>query len=80
MSKQQMNEIEQDGNIYRYYLDDRNVKSQDTLYRTSSGVRCPLPYGVQRVGQNGPLLLQYHHHLVDLLTPFDRERIPGRVV
>ena len=34
---------------------------------------------VQRVGQDGPLLLQ-DFHLVDLLSHFDRERIPERVV
>ena len=33
----------------------------------------------QRVGQNGPLLLQ-DFHLIDLLAHFDRERIPERVV
>ena len=30
----------------------------------------------QRVGENGPLLLQ-DFHLIDLLSHFDRERIPG---
>ena len=39
----------------------------------------PHPYEVQRVGENGPLLLQ-DHHLVDLISHFDRERIPERVV
>lgn len=34
---------------------------------------------MQRVGQNGPLLLQ-DFHLIDLLAHFDRERIPERVV
>ena len=34
---------------------------------------------MQRVGQDGPLLLQ-DFHLVDLLSHFDRERIPERVV
>lgn len=33
----------------------------------------------QRVGPNGPLLLQ-DFHLIDLLSHFDRERIPERVV
>ena len=33
----------------------------------------------QRVGSNGPLLLQ-DFHLIDLLAHFDRERIPERVV
>ena len=37
------------------------------------------PESSQRVGQNGPLLLQ-DYHLIDLLAHFDRERIPERVV
>ncbi|KAA8915141.1 hypothetical protein TRICI_002710 [Trichomonascus ciferrii] len=49
------------------------------LYTTSNG--CPMsnPYSAQRIGQDGPLLLQ-DHHLIDLLAHFDRERIPERVV
>jgi len=63
----------------RSYAEDRNAKSQDTVYTTSNGVPYPHPYETQRVGENGPLLLQ-DHHLVDLLSHFDRERIPERVV
>lgn len=37
------------------------------------------PESSQRVGENGPLLLQ-DFHLIDLLAHFDRERIPERVV
>lgn len=37
------------------------------------------PESSQRVGPNGPLLLQ-DFHLIDLLAHFDRERIPERVV
>lgn len=37
------------------------------------------PESAQRVGANGPLLLQ-DFHLIDLLAHFDRERIPERVV
>lgn len=49
------------------------------MYTTSNG--CPImdPESSQRVGQNGPLLLQ-DFHLLDLLAHFDRERIPERVV
>ena len=47
----------------------------DCLYTTSNGVPMPHPYETQRVGENGPLLLQ-DFHLVDLLSHFDRERIP----
>ncbi|KAI8460794.1 catalase [Phakopsora pachyrhizi] len=48
-------------------------------YTTSNGAPCTEPYEAQRVGQNGPLLLQDFHH-IDLLAHFDRERIPERVV
>ena len=61
------------------YETDRNTVSQDTIYSTSNGVPMPHPYETQRVGTNGPLLLQ-DFHLVDLLSHFDRERIPERVV
>lgn len=49
------------------------------IYTTSNG--CPImdPESAQRLGQNGPLLLQ-DFHLLDLLAHFDRERIPERVV
>ncbi|KAF2660591.1 CAT1 catalase [Lophiostoma macrostomum CBS 122681] len=67
------------GEIFRDYIDDRNAKAQDTLYTTSNGVPYPHPYETQRVGENGPLLLQ-DFHLIDLLSHFDRERIPERVV
>lgn len=67
------------GDLYRDYNDDKNATSQDTLYTTSNGVPMPHPYETQRVGENGPLLLQ-DFHLIDLLSHFDRERIPERVV
>lgn len=49
------------------------------VYTTSNG--CPVmdPEAAQRIGPNGPLLLQ-DFHLIDLLAHFDRERIPERVV
>lgn len=61
------------------YEKDRQAKSQDVIYATSNGVPMPHPYETQRVGENGPLLLQ-DFHLIDLLSHFDRERIPERVV
>ncbi|EMC93784.1 hypothetical protein BAUCODRAFT_210508 [Baudoinia panamericana UAMH 10762] len=67
------------GDIYRDYIDDRNASSTETLYTTSNGVPMPHPYETQRVGENGPLLLQ-DFHLIDLISHFDRERIPERVV
>lgn len=65
--------------MFRDYMDDRNAPSQETLYTTSNGVPMPHPYETQRVGENGPLLLQ-DFHLIDLISHFDRERIPERVV
>lgn len=46
---------------------------------SSGGVPIAHPYETQRAGENGPLLLQ-DFHLIDLLSHFDRERIPERVV
>ena len=71
--------VEEVGRQARTYEDDRTTKSQDVLYTTSNGVPVPHPYETQRVGTNGPLLLQ-DFHLIDLLSHFDRERIPERVV
>lgn len=61
------------------YQADRDAKSQDVIYTTSNGVPVPHPYQTQRAGASGPLLLQ-DFHLIDLLSHFDRERIPERVV
>jgi len=61
----------------REYREDE--QSKQAYYTTSNGVKMPHPYESQRVGENGPLLLQ-DFHLVDLLSHFNRERIPERVV
>ena len=61
------------------YEADRNASSQQTVYSTSNGEPVSHPYETQRGGTNGPLLLQ-DFHLIDLLSHFDRERIPERVV
>lgn len=53
--------------------------SEKPFYTTSNGCPVENPEAFQRVGQNGPLLLQ-DFHLIDLLAHFDRERIPERVV
>ncbi|KAI1333903.1 catalase-like domain-containing protein [Xylariaceae sp. FL0016] len=66
-------------NQFTSYEKDRQASSQDVIYSTSNGVPMPHPYETQRVGENGPLLLQ-DFHLIDLLSHFDRERIPERVV
>jgi hypothetical protein len=64
---------------FRSYEQDREMTSTEAVYATSSGAAVPHPYETQRVGENGPLLLQ-DFHLIDLLSHFDRERIPERVV
>jgi len=69
----------QNGNYTRDYHEDRNASSGETLYTTSTGTPITHPYETQRAGENGPLLLQ-DFHLIDLLSHFDRERIPERVV
>ncbi|PNS18048.1 Catalase-1 isoform B [Sphaceloma murrayae] len=69
----------QNGTVSANYEDDRSAKSQDVVYTTSNGAPAAHPYETQRVGENGPLLLQ-DFHLIDLLSHFDRERIPERVV
>ena len=53
--------------------------SEKPLYTTSNGCPVENPEKYQRIGNNGPLLLQ-DFHLIDLLAHFDRERIPERVV
>lgn len=49
------------------------------VYTTSNGCPVENPSKWQRVGPQGPLLLQ-DFHLIDMLAHFDRERIPERVV
>ncbi|KAJ7049451.1 catalase [Mycena amicta] len=53
--------------------------AESARYTTSNGAPVVEPYAAQRIGMNGPLLLQDFHH-IDLLAHFDRERIPERVV
>ncbi|KAF8216403.1 catalase [Mycena galopus ATCC 62051] len=49
------------------------------VYTDGAGHSVSSPYDYQRAGTRGPLLLQ-DFHLIDLLSHFDRERIPERVV
>lgn len=65
--------------MQRDYHADRNASSKETVYTTSNGAPVAHPYETQRAGENGPLLLQ-DFHLIDILSHFDRERIPERVV
>ncbi len=53
--------------------------AEKPTYTASNGCPVENPEEYQRIGQNGPLLLQ-DFHLIDLLAHFDRERIPERVV
>ncbi|KAK0759105.1 hypothetical protein N5P37_008594 [Trichoderma harzianum] len=69
----------QNGDLHLNYIEDRNTASQQTVYTASNGAPIPHPFETQRAGENGPLLLQ-DFHLIDLLSHFDRERIPERVV
>ncbi|EJT99767.1 catalase [Dacryopinax primogenitus] len=64
----------------------RNMPSQQVFntkdgatYTTSNGAPVQEPYAAGRVGTFGPLAIQDFHH-IDLLSHFDRERIPERVV
>ncbi|KAF7317988.1 Catalase domain-containing protein [Mycena kentingensis (nom. inval.)] len=49
------------------------------LYTDGAGHPVYSPFDYQRAGARGPLLLQ-DFHLIDLMSHFDRERIPERVV
>jgi len=72
-------DAQRNGEVLKSYKEDRDADGTDTLYCASNGAPFPHPYETQRAGENGPLLLQ-DFHLVDLLSHFDRERIPERVV
>ncbi|KAI0704190.1 catalase-domain-containing protein [Cerioporus squamosus] len=48
-------------------------------FTLDNGSPYPHPYQYQRIGSDGPLLLQ-DTHLLELFGAFDRERIPERVV
>ncbi|ETN38043.1 uncharacterized protein HMPREF1541_07666 [Cyphellophora europaea CBS 101466] len=66
-------------NQFTSYEKDRQMDSTQTVYASANGAPQAHAYESQRVGENGPLLLQ-DFHLIDLLSHFDRERIPERVV
>ncbi|WPH03259.1 peroxisomal catalase-like protein [Acrodontium crateriforme] len=72
-------DAKKNGELVQDYNVDRNTSAQDCVYTTSNGVPIAHAYESQRAGEGGPLLLQ-DHHLIDLLSHFDRERIPERVV
>ncbi|CAK9783910.1 catalase-domain-containing protein [Cutaneotrichosporon oleaginosum] len=61
------------------YNADADLTSPNVVYTASNGAPIAHPYTAQRAGTNGPLLLQ-DFHLIDLLSHFDRERVPERVV
>lgn len=72
---------------YRYNETPTYTTSNGCPVRTSTSIQYTKPNDIQvfdpessqRIGKNGPLLLQ-DFHLIDLLAHFDRERIPERVV
>ncbi|KAK0526866.1 hypothetical protein OC835_005149 [Tilletia horrida] len=59
--------------------DASSKPSTQLTYTTENGREWFQPQGAQRVGKNGPLLLQ-DTHLLDTLAHFVRERIPERIV
>ncbi|KAF9516925.1 hypothetical protein BS47DRAFT_1390250 [Hydnum rufescens UP504] len=54
------------------------LSAPEVEYTTPGGIPYPVPYDAQRVGTNGPLLLQ-GSQLIESLAHFHRERIPERV-
>ncbi|KAM0718616.1 hypothetical protein Q7P37_005686 [Cladosporium fusiforme] len=63
----------------RLQEDDSSLNASDLTYTQQNGRPWYQPLGAQRVGRNGPLLLQ-DAHLLDTMATFNRERIPERVV
>lgn len=55
--------VKMGADTYRY--------NEKPVYTTSNGAPINEPQGWQRLGQQGPLLLQ-DFHLIDLLAHFDR--------
>ncbi|KAH9848102.1 catalase-domain-containing protein [Lenzites betulinus] len=56
-----------------------SMDATDVEFTLENGSPYPHPYEYQRIGSNGPLLLQ-DTHLLEIFGSFDRERIPERVV
>ncbi|KAI0634572.1 catalase-domain-containing protein [Trametes polyzona] len=54
-------------------------EASDLEFTLENGSPYPHPYEYQRIGSDGPLLLQ-DTHLLEIFGSFDRERIPERVV
>ncbi|KAI0204386.1 catalase-like domain-containing protein [Astrocystis sublimbata] len=63
---------------FNSYEKDRQTSSKEAIYAASFGAPQAHPYECERAGDNGPLLLQ-DFHLIELLSHFDRERVPERV-
>ncbi|KAL1715661.1 catalase-like domain-containing protein [Schizophyllum commune] len=59
--------------------DTASMDAPDLEFTTDGGTPFYHPYEYQRIGDDGPLLLQ-DVHLTELFGAFDRERIPERVV
>ncbi|KAH9815187.1 catalase-like domain-containing protein [Melampsora americana] len=57
----------------------KNEKDDQLIYTVGNGQAYSDPMSAQRIGSNGPLLLQ-DHYLIENLAHFARERISERVV
>ncbi|CAH7688818.1 catalase, partial [Phakopsora pachyrhizi] len=56
-----------------------SLSANQLVYTTSNGQPYSSPFSAQRIGLNGPLLLQ-DSHLIDNQAHFERENIPDRIV
>ncbi|EGF98428.1 uncharacterized protein MELLADRAFT_40847 [Melampsora larici-populina 98AG31] len=60
-------------------LQTSHLAAKDLQYTRANGQPYPNPTSAERIGETGPILLK-HHHLIENLAHFVRERIPERVV
>ncbi|SJL15876.1 uncharacterized protein ARMOST_19384 [Armillaria ostoyae] len=72
-----MRSTEHHTRFYKMYLSCAAVT--ETTFAASNGASIAQPYAWSQAGPSGPLLLQ-DFASIDLLTHFDRERIPERIV
>ena len=67
--------------VCKFMLSSPELRESLFLHSNTDIIQAPVPhpYESQHAGSNGPLLLE-DFHLIGLLSHFDRERIPERVV